>query len=74
MPVRMYTFPFVQVVLVVNGPVTMWVLALLVAAGGRLFALRFEAQRIAVEVTSWYWHYLAFLWFGIFALVHFARS
>jgi len=21
-----------------------------------------------VEVTGWYWHYLAFLWFGIFAL------
>jgi heme/copper-type cytochrome/quinol oxidase subunit 3 len=27
-----------------------------------------------VEVTGWYWHYLAFLWFGIFALVHFARG
>ena len=49
-------------------------LALLVAAAGRLFALKFESQRIAVEVTSWYWHYLAFLWFGIFALVHFARG
>src|SRR6476661_9460788 len=49
-------------------------LALLVAAGGRLFALKFESQKIAVEVTSWYWHYLAFLWFGIFALVHFAKG
>jgi cytochrome c oxidase subunit 3 len=49
-------------------------LALLYAAVGRLLALKFESQRIAVEVTSWYWHYLAFLWFGIFALVHFARS
>lgn len=49
-------------------------LALLVAAGGPLLALKFESQRIAVEVTSWYWHYLAFLWFGIFALVHFARG
>lgn len=49
-------------------------LALLCAAAGRLFALRFQSQLIAVEVTGWYWHYLAFLWFGIFALVHFARA
>jgi cytochrome c oxidase subunit 3 len=49
-------------------------LALLYAAAGRLLALKFEAQRIAVEVTSWYWHYLGLLWFGIFALVHFARG
>jgi len=47
---------------------------LLYAVAGRLLATRFESQRIAVEVTGWYWHYLAFLWFGIFALVHFARG
>src|SRR5262249_28692835 len=49
-------------------------LALLYAAAGRLLMLRFQSQLMAVEVTSWYWHYLAFLWFGIFALVHFARG
>jgi cytochrome c oxidase subunit III len=49
-------------------------IALLYAAAGRLLALKFESQRIAVEVTSWYWHYLAFLWFCIFALVHFAKG
>lgn len=48
--------------------------ALLYAVAGRLLALKFESQQIAVEVTGWYWHYLAFLWFGIFALVHFARG
>lgn len=48
--------------------------ALLFAALGRFIGLRFDSQRIAVEVTSWYWHYLAFLWFGVFALVHFARG
>ncbi|SRR5579859_56895 len=48
--------------------------ALLYAAGGRLLGLRFESQKIAVEVTGWYWHYLAFLWFCIFALVHFAKG
>ena len=47
---------------------------LLYAVTGRLLAARFESQRIAVEVTGWYWHYLAFLWIGIFALVHFARG
>ena len=47
---------------------------LLYAVAGRLLAAKFESQRIAVEVTGWYWHYLAFLWFGIFALVHFARG
>jgi cytochrome c oxidase subunit 3 len=49
-------------------------LALLYAAGGRLMSLKFESQKIAVEVTSWYWHYLAFLWFCLFALVHFAKG
>ena len=48
-------------------------IALLYAVAGRLMAVKFESQRIAVDVTSWYWHYLSFLWFGIFALVHFAR-
>jgi len=48
--------------------------ALVYAVAGRLMAIKFESQRIAVEVTSWYWHYLGFLWFGIFALVHFAKG
>ena len=49
-------------------------IALLYALAGRLLAVKFESQKIAVEVTGWYWHYLAFLWFGIFALVHFAKG
>jgi cytochrome c oxidase subunit 3 len=48
-------------------------LVLVYAAAGRLLAVKFESQKIAVEVTGWYWHYMAFLWFGIFALVHFAK-
>lgn len=47
---------------------------LLYAVAGRLLAARFESQSIVVEVTGWYWHYLAFLWLGIFALVHFAKG
>jgi cytochrome c oxidase subunit III len=49
-------------------------IVLLYAVAGRLLSAKFESQRIAVEVTGWYWHYLAFLWFGIFALVHFAKG
>ena len=48
--------------------------ALLYAAGGRWVHLRFESQLIAVEVTGWYWHFMGFLWLGIFALLHFARG
>jgi len=47
---------------------------LAVALGRKWMALRHDSQRIAVEITGWYWHYLALLWFGIFALVHFARG
>lgn len=49
-------------------------IVLLYATAGRLLSIKFESQRMAVEVTGWYWHYLAFLWFGIFALVHFAKG
>jgi len=26
-----------------------------------------------VDVTAWYWHFMAFLWIYIFALLGFAR-
>src|SRR5215472_14089 len=47
---------------------------LLYAACGRWLRVRLESQRIAVEVTSWYWHFMGALWAGIFALLHFARG
>lgn len=47
-------------------------LALLYAAVGRWVHLRFESRQIAVEVTSWYWHFMGFLWLAIFALLRFA--
>jgi cytochrome c oxidase subunit III len=46
---------------------------LLYAACGNWVRMRFESQRIAVDVTAWYWHFMAILWLGIFALLHFAR-
>jgi cytochrome c oxidase subunit 3 len=32
-----------------------------------------ESQRILVDVTAWYWHFMAALWIYIFALLEFAR-
>jgi cytochrome c oxidase subunit 3 len=32
-----------------------------------------ETQRIWVDVTAWYWHFMALLWVYIFALLYFAR-
>jgi len=46
---------------------------LLYATCGKWLRVRFESQRIAVDVTAWYWHFMAILWLGIFALLHFAR-
>jgi heme/copper-type cytochrome/quinol oxidase subunit 3 len=36
--------------------------------------VKLESQRVTVEVTSWYWHFMGVLWLGIFALLHFARG
>jgi cytochrome c oxidase subunit 3 len=32
-----------------------------------------ETRRIVVDVTAWYWHFMAALWIYIFALLYFAR-
>jgi|SRR5215469_2803017 len=49
-------------------------IALLYVACGTWLRMRFESRRIAVDVTAWYWHFMGLLWFGIFALLHFARG
>ena len=49
-------------------------LVLFYTACGHWFRMNFESQRINVEVTAWYWHFLGVLWFGIFALLHFAKG
>jgi len=49
-------------------------LVLLYAAGGRLVNLRLGSQLLAVEVTAWYWHFMAGLWLYIFALLYFVRG
>ena len=32
-----------------------------------------EGRRIVVDVTAWYWHFMAFVWIYIFALLEFVR-
>jgi cytochrome c oxidase subunit III len=48
-------------------------LALLWSAFAFLRHKSVESKRIAVDITAWYWHFMAFLWIYIFALLGFAR-
>jgi cytochrome c oxidase subunit III len=45
--------------------------ALVFALGRRFFRQNFESRQLTIEVTSWYWHFMAGLWFVIFGLMHF---
>ena len=48
-------------------------IALLVASGASLLHRPVESRRIVVDVTAWYWHFMAVLWIYIFALLGFAK-
>ena len=48
-------------------------IALLWAARASLLHKPVEARRIVVDITAWYWHFMAVLWIYIFALLGFAR-
>jgi cytochrome c oxidase subunit 3 len=48
-------------------------IALLWAASASLLKKPVEARRIAVDITAWYWHFMAVLWIYIFALLGLAR-
>lgn len=48
-------------------------LSLLYAAAGKMMQLRFDSQMLAVQATSWYWHFMGALWLYIFALLHFVH-
>lgn len=49
------------------------IIALLWAASSSLMKKPLEARRIAVDITAWYWHFMAVLWIYIFALLGLAR-
>ena len=48
-------------------------IALLWAASASLLRKSLEARRIAVDITAWYWHFMAVLWIYIFLLLGLAR-
>ena len=48
-------------------------IALLWAASASLLHKPVEARRIVVDITAWYWHFMAVLWIYIFALMGFVR-
>jgi len=49
------------------------ILALLYSAVTSLLRKPVEARRIVVDITAWYWHFMALLWIYIFALLEIAR-
>jgi cytochrome c oxidase subunit 3 len=48
-------------------------IALLWAGSSSLLHKPVEARRIAVDITAWYWHFMAVLWIYVFGLLAFAR-
>src|ERR1700727_2678812 len=49
-------------------------IAVLCAAAASLLHKPVESRRIVVDITAWYWHFMAVLWIYVFALLGFARS
>ena len=49
------------------------ILVLAWAAGTSLLKKPVESRRIVVDITAWYWHFMAFLWLYVFALLRFAQ-
>ncbi|MGA1987078.1 MAG: cytochrome c oxidase subunit 3 [Candidatus Sulfotelmatobacter sp.] len=48
-------------------------IALLWAGSASLLHKPVEARRIVVDITAWYWHFMAVLWIYVFGLLGFAR-
>jgi cytochrome c oxidase subunit 3 len=49
------------------------ILALLYAGASTWLRRPPETRRIVIDVTAWYWHFMALLWVYIFGLLYFAR-
>ena len=49
------------------------ILALLVAGAAVVLDRPLASRRIVVDVTAWYWHFMALLWIYILALLEFAH-
>ena len=51
---------------------TVGVLALLFALASELFRWKLETRCLVVDVTSWYWHFMAVLWIYIYGVMYFS--
>jgi cytochrome c oxidase subunit 3 len=49
------------------------IIALIWASVTSLLHRPVESRRIVVDVTGWYWHFMAVLWIYVFALLGLAR-
>jgi len=49
------------------------VIALLIAGLGSLLHRSAQSQLILVDITGWYWHFMAVLWVYILVLLEFVR-
>jgi cytochrome c oxidase subunit III len=49
------------------------VLALVAAGGASLLRRPVASRRIVLDVTGWYWHFMALLWIYVLCLLEFAR-
>ena len=49
------------------------IIAMLWASATALRHKAIEAQRIAVDATAWYWHFMLVLWIYVFVLLGFVR-
>jgi heme/copper-type cytochrome/quinol oxidase subunit 3 len=49
------------------------VVALLTAGVGSVLRRPADSQSIVVDVTGWYWHFMALLWVYIFFLLEFVH-
>ncbi len=48
-------------------------IALIFAASASLLHKPLESRRISVDITAWYWHFMAVLWLYVFGLLAVAR-
>ena len=48
------------------------ILALLAAGAASVLRKPLESRLVIVDVTGWYWHFMAFLWIYVFCLLEFA--
>ncbi len=46
-------------------------IVMIYALAWSLFGRPIEKRRIVTDITAWYWHFMAVLWIGIFAMVWF---